>query len=76
MRIFPYYCRDEKYRVAVKWNKRTSKNFYYHHVDYNGVVFINKAKYAYTCPSRKEAEFLIGYLQKRIEEVGFVLRDF
>ena len=76
MRMFPYYCCDEKYMVAViGGNKRTSKNFYYHRVDYSGVVFINKAEYAHTCPSRKEAEFLIGYLQKRIEEAGFVLRE-
>jgi hypothetical protein len=74
MRIFPYYCRDEKYRVAVKWNKRTSKNFYYHHVDYNGVVFIKNPKDAHTCYSRKDAEFLVTYLQKRIKEVGFLLR--
>ena len=38
--MFPYYCRDEKYRVAVKWNKRKSKNFYYRLVGYSGVEFV------------------------------------
>ena len=77
MRMFPYYCCDEKYRVTVKGgNKRKSKNFYYHHVGYSGVVFINKAEYAHTNPSRKEVEFLIRYLQERIEEVRLVLREF
>ena len=76
MRMFPYYCRDEKYRVAVKWNKRKSKNFYYRMVGYSGVEFVKKTKDAHSCPSKEEAEFLIGYLQKRIEEVGFVLREF
>ena len=75
MRMFPYYC-DENYRVAVRWNKRKSKIFYYQLVGYNGVEFIKNPKDAHTCPTKEEAEFLIKYLQKRIEEVGFVLREF
>jgi hypothetical protein len=76
MRMFPCYC-DEKYRVAVKCgNKKKSKNFYYKLVGYSGVEFIKKAKYAHSCPSKEEAEFLIRYLQKRIKEVGFVLKGF
>ena len=76
MRMFPYYC-DEVYKVAVKCgNKRKSRNFYYRFIGYSGVEFIKRAEYAHSCPSKKEAEFLIGYLQKRIEEVGFVLREF
>ena len=71
--MFPCYC-DEKYRVAVKGgNKRTSKIFYYRCVGYSGVEFVKKTESAHTCPSRNEAEFLIRYLQKRIEEVGFRL---
>jgi hypothetical protein len=75
MKMFPYYC-DEKYMVAVKGgNKRKSKNFYYRHVCYNhGVEFIKRPEYAHTSPSKKETEFLIRYLQKRIAEVGLTLR--
>jgi hypothetical protein len=74
MRMFPYYC-DEKYKVAVKsGNKRKSGNFYYQHIGYSGVKFVKRAEDAHSCPSKEEAEFLIGYLQKRIEEVGFIFR--
>ena len=77
MRIFPYYCRDEKYRVAVKWNKRKSKNFYYRLVGYSGVEFVLDKEKAHKCHTREEAEFLANeYLRKRIGEVGFVLRKF
>jgi hypothetical protein len=74
--MFPYYYRDEKYMVATKGNKRKSKTFYYMHVSFRGAEFVLDKEKAHTCPSRKEAEFLIWYLQKRIEEVGFVLRKF
>ena len=74
MRMFPCYC-DGKYRVAVICgNKRTSKNFYYRWVGYSGVEFVKKTEDAHSCPSREEAEFLIRYLQKRLEEVGFILK--
>ena len=75
MRMFPYYCRDEKYRVAVKWNKRKSKNFYYRHIGFSGVEFIKNPKIAHTCSSRENAESLIEYLQRRIKEAGFLLRE-
>ena len=74
MRLFAV-CVEGKHMVATKGNKRKSKNFYYRHVCYNhGVEFIKRPEYAHTLSSKKEAEFLIRYLQKRIEEVGFTLR--
>ena len=73
MKTFTSY-QDGHYFVTLKGNKRKSKNFYYRYVGYSGVEFIKRNKYAHTCPSKKEAEFLIKYLQKRIEEVGFILR--
>jgi hypothetical protein len=69
--MFPYYCRDEKYRVAVKWNKRKSNNFYYRHIGYSGVEFVKDPKIAHTCDSKKSAEFLVTYLQRRIKEADF-----
>jgi hypothetical protein len=43
-------------------------------VSYNGVEFIKEIEYAHICPFKEEAEFLVGYLEKRIGEVGFVLK--
>ena len=73
MRMFPYFY-DGEYRVAVKWNKRKSKNFYYRHVGYSGVEFIKKTEDAHLSPSKEEAEFLVRYLEKRIKEVGFIFK--
>lgn len=73
MKTFTSY-QGGHYFVTVKGNKRKSRNFYYRFVSYSGVEFINKVKDAHSCPSREDAEFLIEYLQKRIEEVGFILR--
>ena len=67
-------CQGEHYFVTVRGNKRKSRNFYYKQVGYSGVEFIKKTEHAHTCPSKENAEFLIGYLQKQIEEVGFILR--
>jgi hypothetical protein len=74
MRLFAV-CVGGKHMVATKGNKRKSRNFYYRLVGYRGVEFTKRAEYAHTCPSKQEAEFLIKYLQKRIEEVGFILLD-
>ena len=75
MRMFPV-CVEGKHMVATKGNKRKSRNFYYRLVEYSGVEFVKNPKKAHDCFSKKEAEFLTGYLQKRIEEVGYVLRGF
>jgi hypothetical protein len=66
-----------EYIVAIKGNKRKSKNFYYRLVGYSGVEFVLDKEKAHKCHTRKEAEFLANeYLRKRIGELGFVLREF
>jgi hypothetical protein len=74
MRLFAV-CVGGKNMVATKGNKRKSRNFYYRFVGYSGVEFIKKTKDAHSCPTKENAEFLVRYLQKRIEEVGFMLRN-
>ena len=76
MRMFPVRLRRE-YIVAIKANKRKSKTFYYWLVSFKGVTFILDKEKAYTCYTKEDAEFLANeYLGKRIEEFGFVLREF
>ena len=75
MRMFPVRLRGE-YIVAIKANKRKSKIFYYWHISFRGVEFVLEKEKAHKCP-KETAEFLANeYLGKRIEEVGFVLREF
>ena len=74
MRLF-VVCEEGKHIVATKGNKRKSKNFYYRHVGYSGVEFVKRPTIAaHTCVSENDAKILIIYLQRRIKEVGFVLR--
>ena len=77
MRMFPVRLRGE-YIVAIKKaNKRKSKIFYYMHTSFRGVEFVLNKEKAHKCYTKEGAEFLANeYLGKRIEEVGFVLRDF
>ena len=75
MRMFPV-CMRGKYIVAIKANKRKSKTFYYMHVSFRGVEFVLNKERAHKCYTIEDAEFLANeYLRKRIEEVGFILRD-
>jgi hypothetical protein len=76
MRLFAV-CVGGKYMVAIKANKRKSKTFYYMHVSFRGVEFVLDKEKAYSCYDKETAEFLANkYLRKRIEDVGFVLREF
>jgi prophage maintenance system killer protein len=75
MRMFPVCMRGE-YIVAIKANKRKSKTFYYMHVSFRGVEFVLDKEKAHR-NTKETAEFLANeYLRKRIEEVGFVLKEF
>ena len=76
MRMFPV-CIGGKYVVATKGNKRKSKTFYYMHISFIGVEFVLDKEKAHNCSTKETAEFLANkYLRKRIEEEGFVLREF
>ena len=64
------------YLVTIKANKRKSKTFYYMHISFRGVEFVLNKERAHKCYTIEDAEFLANeYLRKRIEEVGFILRD-
>jgi hypothetical protein len=65
------------YLVGVKANKRKSRTFYYKHISFVGVEFVLNKEEAHICPYIESAEFLANkYLEKRIKEVGLVLRNF
>ena len=75
MRMFPV-CMGGEYMVATKGNKRKSRTFYYMNVSFRGVKFVLDKEKARK-NTKETAEFLANeYLRKRIEEVGFVLREF
>jgi hypothetical protein len=73
MKIFAESCEEQCYYLATKGNKRKSRNFYYKHI-INSVEFVLDKEKAYKVYGSQNKEFLIGYLQKRIEDVGFQLR--
>ena len=74
MKIFAEYCEEQDYYlIATKGNKRKSRNFYYKHI-INSVEFVLDKEKAYKVYGSQNKEFLIGYLQRRIEDVGFQLR--
>jgi hypothetical protein len=76
MKIFAEYCEEQDYYlIAIKGNKRKSRNFYYKHI-IDSVEFILDKERAYKVYGSQNLEFLVNYLKMRIEQVGMSLRKF